>query len=127
MKKLKFIFAGVIMSAIFFTSCSKENDQTNVEQPQAATAVLKTAKMVSFESALKDWYQSKAENNSNKSSVQINLEIENQATSLLKEIGVSQTDIDAEKAISNDMLVYFALEQYSNKLSQMYNQKQRAR
>ena len=127
MKKLKFIFAGVIMSAIFFTSCSKENDQTNGEQPLATTAVLKTAKMVSFESTLKDWYQSKAENNSNKSSVQINLEIENQATTLLKEIGVSQTDIDAKKAISNDMLVYFALEQYSNKLSQMYNQKQRAR
>ena len=115
------------MSAIFFTSCSKENDQTNGEQPLATTAVLKTAKMVSFESTLKDWYQSKAENNSNKSSVQINLEIENQATTLLKEIGVSQTDIDAKKAISNDMLVYFALEQYSNKLSQMYNQKQRAR
>lgn len=104
-------------------SCSN-NEEKNVSPVQTVSSVLKTAKMLDFESALKDWYESKGESNSNvlhKNKMQADLKIENQATSLLKEIGVSQSDIDSKKAISNDNLVYFALEEYSKKLSQMYN------
>ena len=111
------------MSALIVTSCS--NEEKNVAQVQTVSPVLKTARMLSFESSLKDWYASKGESNSDvlhKNNMQANLEIENQATSLLKEMGVNQTTIDAKKVISNEMLVYFALEEYSKKLSQMYNQ-----
>ncbi len=123
MNKFKFIFTGVLVSVMLLLSCSN-NEEKNVSPVQTVSSVLKTAKMLDFESALKDWYESKGESNSNvlhKNKMQADLKIENQATSLLKEIGVSQSDIDSKKAISNDNLVYFALEEYSKKLSQMYN------
>lgn len=111
---------------MFLSACSNNEEEEKSEiQQQVMTPVLKTARMLSFESALKDFYELKADNNSNvlhKNSVQTNLEVENQAISLLKELGVKQTDVDAKKEISNDMLVHFALEEYSKKLSLMYNQ-----
>jgi len=122
MNKSILFYVGVFMSTLLATSCS--NEEKNVDQVQTVSTVLKTAKMLDFESALKDWYESKGESNSivlHKNKMQADLEIENQATSLLKEMGVSQTSIEAKKVISNDMLVYFALEEYSKKLSQMYN------
>jgi PBP1b-binding outer membrane lipoprotein LpoB len=124
MKKIKIIFTGILISVMLLSSCSN-NEEEKSEIQQAMTPVLKTARMLSFESALKDFYESKADNNSNvlhKNSAQTNLEVENQAISLLKELGVKQTDVDAKKEISNDMLVHFALEEYSKKLSLMYNQ-----
>ena len=123
MNKSVLLYVGIFMSALIVTSCS--NEEKNVAQVQTVSPVLKTARMLSFESSLKDWYASKGESNSDvlhKNNMQANLEIENQATSLLKEMGVNQTTIDAKKVISNEMLVYFALEEYSKKLSQMYNQ-----
>ena len=121
MNKIKLIFTGIVVS-VMFLSCSNYNDEKTGVQQQAISPVLKTAKMISFEKALKDFYESKAENNSNKSNAKINLEVQNQAITLLKELGINETEVDAKKAISTDGLVYFALEEYSKKLSQMYNQ-----
>jgi hypothetical protein len=128
MNKTILLYVGIFISAFIVTSCS--NEEKNGEQVQIASSVSKTEKMLRFENALKNWFESKGESNSNvlrQNNVQTNLEIENQATILLQELGVSQSKIEAKKAISNDMLVYFTLEEYSKKLSLMYNQNNKLR
>ena len=113
-----------------FLSCSNYNDEKTEVQQQAISPVLKTAKMVSFEKALKDFYESKATNESgvlNKRTAQTKLEVQNEAITLLQELGTNQNVIEEKKSMSTDGLVYFALEEYSKKLSQMYNQNKKVR
>ncbi len=129
MKKLNFIFTGVFLSVMLLLSCSNNDEKPEIQQ-EAKSTVVKTARMLSFESALKDFYESKAENNtgvSHKNSTQVNLEVQNQAIALLKELGINQNDVEANKATSNDILVYFALNEYSKRLSQLYNQSEKTR
>ena len=87
----------------------------------------KTEKMLHFEGALKDWFKEQAEQpglSGQKAASPENLAIEVHAVVLLKELGISQSEIDSRKAVSTNQLVHFALQEYSKKLAQMYNQTQ---
>jgi thiamine biosynthesis lipoprotein ApbE len=124
MNKSVLFCVGIIMSALIVTSCSNSSEEKNVEQVQTVSPVLKTAKMLSFEGSLKDWFQSKSENSDSQNKntkEESNLAIENQSKELLEEIGVSQNVIESKSNISTEMLVSFAMEEYSKKLTAMYN------
>ncbi len=127
MKKSKFIFAVVFATSLLLgISCSSDSVE-NETAPQNKTAVLKTEKMLRFESGLKDWFKVQAEqpaSNGQKAASPENVAIEGHAVVLLNELGVSQSEIDSRKAVSTNQLVHFALQEYSKKLAQMYNQTQ---
>lgn len=58
MNKLKFIFAGLIISASMLTSCASSEEVAtagNVKTVEFA----KTTAMLNFESSLKEWFQAK--------------------------------------------------------------------
>lgn len=124
MKKSILLCVGIMMSTLSVNSCSTSSDELNVEEVQKELPILKTTNMLNFESALKNWYKSKENIDSNtvgENIMEANVEVANKATSLLIEMGVSETTIDEKRIISTDVLVYFTLDEYSNRLSQMYN------
>ncbi|WP_298150057.1 hypothetical protein [Flavobacterium sp.] len=121
MKRIKLIFTGAIASVLLLSSCSSDEENGLKENAGA----MKTASMLSFESALKKWYASNPGANNDvlpKNDVRVNSEIRNQAVTLLKELGVSASEIDSRKGISDDMFIYFTLEEYSKTLAEQYNQ-----
>ena len=123
MIRLMSFCVGLLVSALVITSCSDSSDATIVEPDYTVSTVLKTEKMLNFENALKEWRGSNASDAEllGDTARQSKLEIENHAKILLLELGANQSEIDTKNAISTDMLVYFALEEYSKKLSEMYN------
>lgn len=127
MKKSKFIFAAVFATSLLMgISCSSDSVE-NETASQNKTTVLKTEKMLHFESGLKDWFKVQAEQpalNGRKAASPEDVAMEEHAVVLLKELGVSQNEIDSRKAVSTNQLVHFALQEYSKKLAQMYNQTQ---
>jgi hypothetical protein len=57
MNKSVLLYVGIFMSALIVTSCS--NEEKNVAQVQTVSPVLKTARMLSFESSLKIWFNAR--------------------------------------------------------------------
>lgn len=120
MKKPILFFFVILLATSTITSCSSTTDE-KVEMPTtAATLVLKTARMLSFEASLKEWFRTRDEPKSGSLTKQSSDEIQIQANALLTEIGISQSVIES-KTTENELVMY-ALEQYSKKLSEMYNQ-----
>jgi hypothetical protein len=123
MKKQILFCAAYLILAVITISCSTANEDKAAIQPQTVNAVMKTEKMLSFESSLKVWFQSRNENGTTTLGKQSSDAIKSQSKALLTEIGVSQNDIEGKVSVSDDALVMFTLEQYSKKLQEMYNQK----
>lgn len=126
MNKSVLFYVGVFMSSLIVTSCSNSSEEKNVAQVQTVSPVLKTGKMLSFESSLKDYLiaeSSKNQGEQNRNSTpKTNLTIENQSKELLEEIGISQNVIESKSNSSTNSLVLFAMEEYSKKLTEMSNQ-----
>ncbi len=126
-KQILFCATFLIYVCSTTTSCSTTNDGAEEIQSKTENAVLKTEKMLSFESSLKVWFQSRNENGIstlNNQSIDV---IKNQCLELLTEIGVNKNDIESKIKISDDALIMFTLEQYSKKLQEKYNQKNQIR
>lgn len=119
MKKQFKLCVGILLSALFVVSCSNNATEKQPEATQAATSVAKTDRMLSFESALKDWMQSK---NQSKNAVVNTDQIVTKSLDLLQEIGVNPNEINSRRSNANDELVLFAMDEYSKKLSAMYNE-----
>jgi hypothetical protein len=129
MIKSVLFYVGIFMSAFIVTSCSNSNEEKDVTQVQTVSPALKTAKMLSFESSLKEYLitqSSKSQSTLNRNATQENnLAIEDQSKELLNEIGVSQNVIESKSNISTNSLVLFTMEEYSKKLTEMSNQHKR--
>lgn len=119
MKKQFVLCVGILLSALFVVSCSNNATEKQPEATQAVTPVAKTARMLSFESALKDWMQSK---NQSKKAIVNTDQIVTKSLDLLQEIGVNPNEIKSRRSNTNDELVLFAMDEYSKKLRTMYNQ-----
>jgi transcriptional regulator of met regulon len=119
--KKQILFCVVILMAVStVSSCSSPTDE-KVEVPtQAANLVLKSSRMLIFEASLKEWFRTRDETKSGSLTKQSSDEIQIQASALLTEIGISQSVIESKTA--ENELVMYALEQYSKKLNEMYNQ-----
>ena len=119
--KKQILFCVVILMAVSaISSCSSPTDE-KVEAPtQAATLVLKSSRMISFEASLKEWFRTRDEAKSGSLTKQSSDEIQIKASALLTEIGISESVIKS-KTTENELVIY-ALDQYSKKLSEMYNQ-----
>lgn len=123
--KKQILFCATFLILVFSTttSCSTTNDDAEEIQSKTVNAILKTEKMLNFESSLKVWFQSLDENGiSTLKNQSIDL-IKNQCLELLTEIGVNKNEIESKIKISDDALIMFTLEQYSKKLSESYQQK----
>lgn len=103
-------------------SCSNDTEESFEAQNAALKSVVKTDEMLKFEKEFREWSKSRAEN-SGESKLDDSKIVE-QSVILLRTIGVSQNEIEGHKNVSTDKLALFALDQYSKKLSQMYNQTQ---
>ena len=117
---------GFFITTLIFSSCTKNITEENSEVVQIVTPVEKTENMLNFENSLKNWFQSQNEVKENslskKTNTNTNLIIENNSKKLLEEIGINQNVIESKSKLSNEELVTFAMEEYSKKLSEMYNQ-----
>lgn len=118
MKKQIMFFFAIIMIAQNLSSCSNTSDE-KTEPIQLVVPVQKSARMLSFESSLKDWFKSRSEASEIELSNQNSNAIQIQAKALLSEIGISQSIIDSKTNESE--LVQFTMDEYSRKLSEMYN------
>ncbi|MGL5892194.1 MAG: hypothetical protein ACRC3B_20030 [Bacteroidia bacterium] len=119
MKRTRLLFAGILLSGIVLSSCGKES---SVAEKAPATAVfVKTAEMLDFESALKVWMQSKHESSL---SGNVNSAAKNSAEKSAKTLLISlgKTDIANNANQNTDELVRAAMQEYSRKLTEMYNQ-----
>ncbi len=122
MKKQFMLCVGILLAALFVVSCSNnatENQPAATQAVTPVTPVAKTAKMLSFETALKDWMQSK---NQSKNAVLNTDRIVTKSLDLLQEIGVNPNEINRRRINANDELVLFTMDEYSKKLRAMYNQ-----
>ncbi len=121
MKKQILLGLAVFITATTILSCSLASEEKN-EPIQISTKVVKTEKMLAFEAGLKTWFRSQNLDDT-ESKIAANTAIEIQAKTMLTEIGVSQSKIESKMQQADNTLVVFAIEQYSKKLSSMYNQK----
>lgn len=119
MNKLKFIFAGFLISVSMLTSCSSSEEITTAGNAKTVEFA-KTTEMLNFESSLKDWYRAKSQNVSGTSKVAMGNKITEDAKTLLISIGKAEI---ANKATQNtDELVREAMKAYSEKLTKVYHQ-----
>lgn len=119
MNKLKFIFAGLIISASMLTSCGSSEELATTENTKKVEFA-KTTAMLNFESSLKEWFQAKRENVSGTSKVAISTKITDDAKALLVSIGKSE--IASKTTQNTDELVRDAMKAYSEKLTEMYHE-----
>lgn len=124
MNKSVLLYVGIFMSALIVTSCS--NEEKNVAQVQTVSPVLKTARMLSFESSLKIWFNARNDNGTSlaKTTAKNNATtvIEENSKKLLAEMGFDSSIIENKVSDSSEKLVTFTMEEYSKKLTMMYNQ-----
>jgi hypothetical protein len=119
MKKRILFFAAIFIVANGITSCSTATDEKVEVQTPAALLVEKSARMLHFETSLKQWFETRNETSSDALKKQAVAEIQIEARALLAEIGTSQSIIDTKT--NADDLVLFTLDEYSRKLSAMSN------
>jgi hypothetical protein len=119
MKKTGLLFATGLLAAMLTASCSKETPQAVF--PAAPTAVFaKTPEMLGFEAALKKWMQAKQESQVGGIANTAAEQAEQAANTLLVSIG--KQHMAQKPGISTDELMRTALQEYSKKLTEMYNQ-----
>ncbi len=121
MKKQILLGLAVFITATTILSCSLATDEKK-EPIQISTKVVKTEKMLAFEAGLKTWFRSQNLGDT-ESKIMASKTVTLQAKTMLTEIGVSQSEIESKMQQEENTLVVFAIEQYSKKLSSMYNQK----
>lgn len=119
MNKLKFIIAGLIISATMLTSCASNEEALTAENAKTVEFA-KTTAMLNFESSLKEWFQTKNTNVNGTSKVAISNKISDDAKALLVSIGKSE--IASKTTQNTDELVRNAMKAYSEKLTEMYHQ-----
>jgi|GEM_PF-6468369 len=120
MKKFHLTLTSTMLSAVLLTACSSE--EKTVQQESVKTVEFnKSAEMLNFESALKDWMQAKRETASgNETNKQAETVIARDAQALLTSIGVNPSEIG--KSATTDELVRFTMKAYSKKLTEIYQQ-----
>jgi hypothetical protein len=121
MKKQFIFFASVVLMTTSITSCSTATEE-KTEPVQVVVPVQKSARMLSFESSLKDWFKSRHEANGGTLNKKASEAILAPTKALLTEIGIDQNQIENKSKLSEEALVSFAMEEYSKKLTALYNQ-----
>jgi hypothetical protein len=117
MKKRILFFAAIFIVANGITQCSTATDEKVEVQAPASLLVEKSARMLRFETSLKQWFETRNETVSDAMKKQAETEIQGEAKLLLAEIGNSQSTIDSKT--NEDDLVLFTLDEYSKKLNAM--------
>ena len=121
MKKMHFIFAGMFILAIGLASCNSEEAAVK-ENAAASFEFAKTPEMLDFEKALKDYMISKHQDGTTnaKSKAPDAKIVKEKAIQLLNSLDKAEL---ASQAGETEQLLSVAMKEYSKKLTQMYNQR----
>ena len=121
MKKMHFIFAGMFILAIGLASCNSEEAAVK-ENAAASFEFAKTPEMLGFEKAFKDYMLSKHQSGTSdtKSKAGDGQVAKEKAIQLLNSLDKAEL---ASQQVETEQLLLVAMKEYSKKLTQMYNQR----
>lgn len=118
----KIILSKVMLCVFFFSSCASEEIAV---QEKSSQKFEKTAEMLHFESALKEWMLQKKEIKQSEGQVDLSkvntVEISNAAKELLSSIGVGSEELSRLKTTSVEELVSFTMKEYSKSIKELKN------
>ena len=121
MKKMHLIFAGALILAMGLASCSSEEAAVK-EENTVRFEFAKTPEMLGFEKAFKDYMLSKHQSGTSdtKSKAGDGQVAKEKAIQLLNSLGKAEL---GSQQVETEQLLLVAMKEYSKKLTQMYNQR----